>query len=1386
MGENSFEKGRLGAAVAGLATFVLLGLGVAAPASAEPQSWPFAYTGEAETFIVPPEVHELSMIAIGGAGGTSSSAQLGGAGGISGMAYGRFAVTPGEALTIWVGHGGKPQLGEPGIAWGYGCGATGGGGEGIVSENGAGGGGASAVTRGETEEPGVNDCFSTRGEPLLVGGGGGGGGANHLIRPPHGGISHGGAGGNGGSPAGKGGAGGEQSDGGCGGCMPTRNGGLGASVEFQGAGAGGGGGGYVGGHGGGAEAQNGGGAGGGGTSYISPGAEEDGILPGYGSGDGWVLLSAFDTETYAGCTGAPHATAIPEDIGKLVIEAIGGHGGSRGEALSGLGGYAGAAEAVLPVEGGDPVDVYVGCQGTGGTGWGLGSGGAGGQGHYKAVNGAGGGGSSGVVVGTDTVLIAGGGGGGGGNGADILESGSGNGRAGGGGGNGGAPGGRGADGKEVPGAGGKGGEGGAVSGSGSGHAGGDAHDATHGGGGGGGGAGWFGGGGGQPGGYEWDGEGGGGGGGGGGMSGVHDTATSAEFGTSNLSGDGMVRLTFLPGEPAAIVAHGGSKQTTTVGSQFAAPLAALVTEAQSKPVAGAEVVFSLPASGASGTFAGGGITETVATGPNGVATSSPVTADMTAGAWEASAAVASVEEPAGFSLGNEAAPTATAVTASLDPATPTEEVTFTAVVKAAPSSAGTPGGTVQFKVDGANLGTPVALSDGSAVSPPATGLTPGDRTIEAVYSGAPSYLDSTGSLKLPVEKTATATHVTSSLNPALPTENVTFTAAVSVPTGNDPYAGTVQFSVDGVPLGAPQAATNGTATSPAYSTAAIGKRDVVATTAETTSYRGSKGEMTEVVDPDGVAVDVTASANPSEYGAPLTLTAEVQPRPPVSLTPTGSVAFDVEGEGCSGTLTSGSASCSPPTISPGPRQVDADYGGDADFEPSDGALALEVLKATTTTSVEAIPASSIFGTPVSFSATVARANPGSGSPSGTVRFELDGEPLGPPVPLEGDTATTTPLTPEAGPHVINATYEGNMDFIASYGATPYVADPAPTAIALSAAPEPSQPDQPVTFTARVELDDDQVPAPSVPSGAVQFRVDGIDFGDPVPLDLDLGVAVSPPHQSFKPGRHDIAALYEPADGNYEPSQTTIVHAVDQPTVTVVGSSRNPSPPGDRVTVAAHVSPLARGGSISFQLDGAPVPGCQNVEVVQNDATCALPARGAGTYEVGAAYSGAPLFDPSQGRLVQEVEGPPEGEKAADPPPQCQLRRVRGRLLVFHNRDAIRLASRYRTRTPGKVTIRFFAREGPSEAGRLLGTLRHRFDKRGRDRIVEKLPAGQMRELRRQGQGFIARFKMNGDPGYCARAFDKDLSVRRVVDGQSVWFQSDSGHGELPPESRRNR
>jgi Pro-kumamolisin, activation domain/Bacterial Ig-like domain (group 3) len=78
--------------------------------------------------------------------------------------------------------------------------------------------------------------------------------------------------------------------------------------------------------------------------------------------------------------------------------------------------------------------------------------------------------------------------------------------------------------------------------------------------------------------------------------------------------------------------------------------------------------------------------------------------------------------------------TTTAITSSSNPSTLGQPVTFTAKVTQG-SGPVTPTGQVQFYVDGSTLGSPVALSAGSATSPADSGLTAGAHTITAGYSG---------------------------------------------------------------------------------------------------------------------------------------------------------------------------------------------------------------------------------------------------------------------------------------------------------------------------------------------------------------------------------------------------------------------------------------------------------------------------------------------------------------------------------------------------------------------------------------------------------------------------------------------------------------------------
>jgi hypothetical protein len=108
----------------------------------------------------------------------------------------------------------------------------------------------------------------------------------------------------------------------------------------------------------------------------------------------------------------------------------------------------------------------------------------------------------------------------------------------------------------------------------------------------------------------------------------------------------------------AIAATSGTPQSAALNTAFAAPLVATVTMGGS-PVSGAFVIFTAPATGASGTFASNSSnTETDTTNASGVATSSTFTANGTIGADAVTAGVAGVTATTSFTLTNTSGPPA--------------------------------------------------------------------------------------------------------------------------------------------------------------------------------------------------------------------------------------------------------------------------------------------------------------------------------------------------------------------------------------------------------------------------------------------------------------------------------------------------------------------------------------------------------------------------------------------------------------------------------------------------------------------------------------------------------------------------------------------------------
>ena len=119
-------------------------------------------------------------------------------------------------------------------------------------------------------------------------------------------------------------------------------------------------------------------------------------------------------------------------------------------------------------------------------------------------------------------------------------------------------------------------------------------------------------------------------------------------------------LTNTGAKAASISTTGGTPQSTTVNTTFASALVATVKDSGGNPVSGVTVTFNTPASGASGTFAGG--VNTATTNGSGVATSAVFTANAIVGSYTVTASVAGVSTPANFALTNNAATGQTTVT----------------------------------------------------------------------------------------------------------------------------------------------------------------------------------------------------------------------------------------------------------------------------------------------------------------------------------------------------------------------------------------------------------------------------------------------------------------------------------------------------------------------------------------------------------------------------------------------------------------------------------------------------------------------------------------------------------------------------------------------------
>ncbi|MFD8095548.1 beta strand repeat-containing protein [Streptomyces malaysiensis] len=471
------------------------------------------------------------------------------------------------------------------------------------------------------------------------------------------------------------------------------------------------------------------------------------------------------------------------------------------------------------------------------------------------------------------------------------------------------------------------------------------------------------------------------------------------------------------------------------------------------------------------------------------------------------------------------------------------------------------------------------------------------------------------------------TTVTSTPNPSVFGQSVTYTATVSgITAGTAPF-GDVTFVITGGPTLGPVTLTptgpdSGTA-SVTDSTLAAGSHLVTANFVNSTDPSdNSSGTTIQQVNQSATTTTVTFVPPAPVCGETVTLTASVAAVPPGSGTPTGTVTFIISADGptVTGTLdASGNASVTVPGLSVGTHQVAAFYNGDADFAASNSPLtSLTVNPASSTTALTVSPASPVCGESVTLCAQVSVVAPGTCTPTGTVTFTVAGGPtLTGTLDATGQACVTTSDIP-VGTHAVTATYEGNGDVAGSTDSGTVTVGQGASTTSVTVTPASPVCGETITICAQVTV---VPPSTCTPTGTVTFVISG---GPTLTGTLDATGQACVTTSDIPVGTHTVTATYA-GDGDVMGSTATTPVTVNQASSTTALTITPPSPScGQSVTLCAQVTTTPPGtctptGTVTFTVAGGPtLTGTLDATGQACVTTSAIPV---GTHAVMATYSG---------------------------------------------------------------------------------------------------------------------------------------------------------------------
>ena len=586
---------------------------------------------------------------------------------------------------------------------------------------------------------------------------------------------------------------------------------------------------------------------------------------------------------------------------------------------------------------------------------------------------------------------------------------------------------------------------------------------------------------------------------------------------------------------------------------------------------------------------------------------------------------------------------ATTVSSTADPSVFGQVVTFTATVTAASPGAGTPTGTVTFKEGAVTLAATVAMTSGQATFTTSS-LSVATHTITASYNGDGNFNTGSGTDSGSpqfVNKASSTTTVSSTANPSVFGQVVTFTATVAAfsPGAGTP-TGTVTFTEGAATLAATVAMASGQAT---FTTSSLS----VATHTITASYSsdgnfntstGTDSASPQVVNKASSSTTVSSTANPSVFGQVVTFTATVAAVSPGAGTPTGTVTFTEGAATLAATvaMTSTQATFTTSSLSVATHTITASYSGDGNFNTSSGTDSGSpqvVNKDSSTTTVSSTANPSVFGQVVTFTATVAAASPGSGTPTGTVTFKEGAATLAASLAMTSGQATFTTSSLSVTTHTITASYNGDGNFNAGSGTdsgSPQVVNKASSSTTVASTVNPSVFGQVVTFTATVAA---VSPGAGTPTGTVTFKEGATTLAATVAMASGQATFTT---SSLSVTTHTITATYN-GDGNFNTSSGTDSGSLQvvnkDSSTTTVSSTSNPSVFGQVVTFTATVTAASPGagtptGTVTFTEGAATL--AATVAMTSGQATFTTSSLSVATHTITANYSGDGNFNTSTG------------------------------------------------------------------------------------------------------------------------------------------------------------